>query len=362
MSILDEAIKEHLDLKRRRGTDEPEIKRLEDEAFGPPGRPAASGAADAAIASALASPGTDTAVEERPAPSKAPEVQAPEVQAAASEAIVSDKDPVSETAPVPDGPAPEEPPAPAPEKAPDEGTGEAPDEGTGEAPAESAPPASASADAGDGIAFHDLAAEEGLVGASSDALDDPFVDEPAVESPVAEESPAAERPAADVSVAEPPSAERTEEAPLPHSEDTQVHDMAKELELGADDEPAAPEAMTADEALGEVELEELDLELEDDELELPPVGEDEPASPNGSAEPPEPEGSVEVAESEASAEVVESEELEIVEPEIVEPEGEAPDDGEDVLEETPEFLRDVPESDRLWFEQGKPKDFDFDEE
>lgn len=352
MSILDEAIKEHLDLKRRRGTDEPEIKRLEDEAFGPPGRPAASGAADAAIASALASPGTDTAVEERPALSKAPEV-ASEVQAAASEAIVSDKDPVSETAPVPDGPAPEEPPAPAPEKAPDEGTGEAPAEGTGEAPAESAPPASASAEAGDGIAFHDFAAEEGLVGASSEALDDPLVDEPAVESPVAEESPAAERPATDASVAEPPSAERTEEAPLPHSEDTQVHDMAKELELGADDEPAAPEAMTADEALGELELEELDLELEDDELELPPVGEDEPVSPNGSAEPPEPE---------ASAEVVESEELEIVEPETVEPEGEAPDDGEDVLEETPEFLREAPESDRLWFEQGKPKDFDFDED
>ena len=39
-----------------------------------------------------------------------------------------------------------------------------------------------------------------------------------------------------------------------------------------------------------------------------------------------------------------------------------PGDGEDVLEETPEFLRDAPESDRLWFEQGKPKDFDFDDE
>jgi len=31
----------------------------------------------------------------------------------------------------------------------------------------------------------------------------------------------------------------------------------------------------------------------------------------------------------------------------------------DVLEETPEFLRDQPEDDELWFEQGKPKDFDF---
>lgn len=33
---------------------------------------------------------------------------------------------------------------------------------------------------------------------------------------------------------------------------------------------------------------------------------------------------------------------------------------EDVLEETPEFLQDTPEHDRLWFEQRPPRDFDFD--
>jgi hypothetical protein len=33
---------------------------------------------------------------------------------------------------------------------------------------------------------------------------------------------------------------------------------------------------------------------------------------------------------------------------------------EDVLEETPEFLRDTPEQERLWFEQQGPRDFDFD--
>jgi hypothetical protein len=33
--------------------------------------------------------------------------------------------------------------------------------------------------------------------------------------------------------------------------------------------------------------------------------------------------------------------------------------GEDVLEETPEFLQDTPDHDRLWFEQRPPKDFDF---
>ena len=39
MSILDDAIREHLELKRAHGADEAEVKRLEDEAFGPPGRP-----------------------------------------------------------------------------------------------------------------------------------------------------------------------------------------------------------------------------------------------------------------------------------------------------------------------------------
>jgi hypothetical protein len=33
--------------------------------------------------------------------------------------------------------------------------------------------------------------------------------------------------------------------------------------------------------------------------------------------------------------------------------------GDDVLEETPEFLQDAPEHDQLWFEQRPPRDFDF---
>ncbi len=49
------------------------------------------------------------------------------------------------------------------------------------------------------------------------------------------------------------------------------------------------------------------------------------------------------------------------------PEPEADADGEDgehvedVLEETPDFLRDTPEQERLWFEQRPPRDFDFNE-
>jgi hypothetical protein len=41
-------------------------------------------------------------------------------------------------------------------------------------------------------------------------------------------------------------------------------------------------------------------------------------------------------------------------------EGELHEPGDDdVLEDTPEFLQDTPEHDRLWFEQKPPRDFDF---
>lgn len=36
-------------------------------------------------------------------------------------------------------------------------------------------------------------------------------------------------------------------------------------------------------------------------------------------------------------------------------------DGDDMLDQTPEFLQDTPDHDQLWFEQRPPKDFDFDD-
>ncbi len=42
------------------------------------------------------------------------------------------------------------------------------------------------------------------------------------------------------------------------------------------------------------------------------------------------------------------------------PEPQPAPEGEDVLEETPEFLQETPEHDRLWFEQKPPRDFDLD--
>jgi hypothetical protein len=48
-------------------------------------------------------------------------------------------------------------------------------------------------------------------------------------------------------------------------------------------------------------------------------------------------------------------------PEAPEEEPAPPRDGEDdVLEETPDFLQETPEHDRLWFEQKPPRDFDLD--
>jgi hypothetical protein len=53
--------------------------------------------------------------------------------------------------------------------------------------------------------------------------------------------------------------------------------------------------------------------------------------------------------------------LEEDEPEAA-PAEEPPAEGEseDVLQDTPEFLQETPEHDRLWFEQRPPRDFDWD--
>jgi hypothetical protein len=88
MGILDEAIRDHLDLKRRTGAGESELKRMESEAFGPSSRPAEPGIepqsarAETAVAD-LAPP--DVAIppedlqrtREAPEPDQSSEVEAP---------------------------------------------------------------------------------------------------------------------------------------------------------------------------------------------------------------------------------------------------------------------------------------------
>ncbi|MCX6387020.1 MAG: hypothetical protein NTV40_10425 [Solirubrobacterales bacterium] len=60
-------------------------------------------------------------------------------------------------------------------------------------------------------------------------------------------------------------------------------------------------------------------------------------------------------EPEPSAVFVEADEIFAAEPDLPEPSQKEAD----VLEQTPEFLAETPDHDRLWFEQKPPKDFNF---
>ena len=110
--------------------------------------------------------------------------------------------------------------------------------------------------------------------------------------------------------------------------------------------------------------------LSDAEAAEPPDAADAEAEPEPATAEPEPEPEP-VAEAEpASAEPEPPFELAPVEQptrqftaaerEAAEQPGVKADDAEhDELEETPDFLQETPEHDRLWFEQKPPKDFDF---
>jgi hypothetical protein len=99
-------------------------------------------------------------------------------------------------------------------------------------------------------------------------------------------------------------------------------------------------------------------ELEPAAVEAPPLEEELPPeapapAAHEPAEPPEaPWLEDEPPADEPAAEIEPA-------PEVVRPDDESGAD-EDVLEETPEFLQETPEHDRLWFEQKPPRDFDFD--
>jgi hypothetical protein len=74
---------------------------------------------------------------------------------------------------------------------------------------------------------------------------------------------------------------------------------------------------------------------------------------------PEPELEPE-PEPDAEPEEELAEQPEEPEDELVDPDLEDEDGDNDVLEDTPDFLQETPEHDRLWFEQKPPRDFDFD--
>jgi hypothetical protein len=259
MGLLDEAIREHLDLKRRRGADPSEVDRLEREALGPVRR----------------------------APHDAPE------------ALVDEEGPVAGGYP-----AEEEVPY---------GLDEVPD--WGGAPAEPA-------------AF--------------DRGTEPPVDtSPAGQWDEAE--PATEIAPPPETEYEPDAPERTYDPPRHHeiAEEWEAHErqgLAAEAEGFEPDEPApsppAPIPASAEPS--------------------PPPAAGDPPGPvfGGEHQRPVAPGEYDL-EQETMEHDVEAEELD-------HPAHPEPRAGEDVLEETPDFLQDTPDHDRLWFEQRPPRDFDFD--
>lgn len=146
---------------------------------------------------------------------------------------------------------------------------------------------------------------------------------------------------------------------------------AEAVGAGAAPEPAEPAATFVDplelptEPPGEPGMNGVDestaLGSEDELAELPPLDEEALADLGG---PPSDVPRDEAPTTRREAAVEPDEAAPPPAEPVVEGEGEGeqapPPDGEDVLEETPEFLQETPEHERLWFEQRPPRDFDFD--
>ncbi len=308
MGILDDAIREHLDLIRQHGAADSEVQRLEDEAFGPPTRPDEADFPESEEAPAASANGaaTEAAVEEH-------EFEDPAAHEDATTLMPSSE-------------ASEEP----------ADTGEA---GTGlEEP----------------TGAHIAADQE-----SEEMLID-HADEPAAE--VEHEEPAAEE---HQILDEPPSAvheELVEEAEAPAEEGTTLYDQSGDepdidLDLQLDEEAAPAEPPSEEHPVAAPEgTKPLEPPIESlDTVEHPFHEEivDEEEEPHDEASPSD-EYAIETPAPEHEEEHLEEQDLE--EERLAEDEEE---EDEDVLADTPEFLRDAPEDDELWFEQGEPKDFDF---
>jgi hypothetical protein len=115
MGILDDAIKEHLELKRQHGADDSELKQLEDEAFGAAERPGAEASAPDPLAEAptefMEQP-SEAASVDTDKPAEAPEAgssrsRRPDI----ADLQEAPPPPPQESAPEPEAPAEEESPA-----------------------------------------------------------------------------------------------------------------------------------------------------------------------------------------------------------------------------------------------------------
>ncbi|HVX33978.1 MAG TPA: hypothetical protein VHA80_12630 [Solirubrobacterales bacterium] len=362
MSILDDAIREHLELKRAHGADDAELKRLEDEAFGPPQRPDEVAPFAEAPTEFLASPG-ETAAD-------APAI-ADEHQRSGRRPDVAD---LQEPPPAPEG-TPEDEHSPAPD-APPPSPADAADLPLPPPPAEggpvffdqfSAPPTDeedapplfdeppAPEDAGEHeeehpAGEHEVVADVGPTTEEREAIADQptqmFDVQAHVEAEAAADAPATgerESPSdeelLDAAQGQPQAAPPAPEGAAP----AELHEQPPLESRGPDAEVAGHPPAEAEPEEGSAEFdffneqrlaEELDQALEaplpptDEHLAMPRY-EDQPAEEAVADEDPETEYDPETGH-------------------------------EDVLEDTPRFLEDAPEDDDLWFEQKPPKDFDLD--
>ncbi|MFN8162432.1 MAG: hypothetical protein U0R26_01070 [Solirubrobacterales bacterium] len=327
MSILDDAIREHLELKRAHGADEAELKRLEDEAFGAPTRPEEPDPFAEAPTEFLIAPGAGTeAPSTEGAPSGRREPNIADLQEAPpppreEEVSQAEAPPAEAPTPAPEAPAVEEQPAMEHETIP--------------APAEPEPAAEA----------EPPSAEE----------PEPAPEPPSEGHSTQERHAIAEQPTElfDVETAMESEPGAPTDAPSPSDEELVDAEMSEPRLAPVD--PLA--GIDASETEPEITEEPVSEELEQDDFfseqrlseELSqaldaPVTEEHPAVP---------------AESGLEEEDALEEEEDALEHEsAAEHESEEP---EDVLEDTPDFLEDAPEDDDLWFEQRPPKDFDFDD-
>ncbi len=320
MGILDEAIREHLELKRQHGADDSELKQLEDQAFGqaerpgaeeqPPG-PEAGGVATDPAAEAptefMSQPDLDEAQPRDPAPpprremvdiQEGPPVESEET-APEAEAGEEEKKPATEEQPVAEEPsAAEHEAVPAPPEPGGHTTEER--HAIADQPTEMydveesfAPPAPAPPD-------EELVAEE--------------IGEPRL-------GPAEKLPSADEE-----SDEELEDEDDFFDEQRLSDELDQALEAPIQDKP------------------EDDSEPISEEHEVPRTDEHEVARTD-EHEP--------ISEEHTDLREPISEEQPVAE--------RRGKDEEDVLEETPDFLEEAPEDDQLWFEQKPPKDFDFDD-
>ncbi len=301
MSILDDAIREHLDLKRAHGADDAELKKLEDEAFGPPQRPEEPDPFAEAPTEFLAAPevGAGEQADEEPGGRRAPniadlqEAPPPSPPVEAPEAEAPD-----------DGPAEEEHPAMEHEAIPDPGHSTEERHAIAEQPTEMFDVEGQFQDA---ATEAEAPADEELVEAEQS--------EPRLAPPPEEDEPA-------------------DEFDEFFSEQRLSDELNQALEAPLPDEPGAPATEESPAPAVFVDADEEDAE---DELEYEEdSGEHELPEPVAPAEDDEPEDDAPDSPPATSSH-------------------------EDVLEDTPEFLEDAPEDDNLWFEQRPPKDFDFDD-